>query len=62
MVESFSVKGSRCGSSRSQAFGGPKPKKLVNCQGLGGNPSSLAAKKMAPNKKPPNSGIYSAQT
>ena len=62
MVQAFSVKGSRLGgSSRSAAFGAPKPKKLINCSGQGGNPSSLAAKKSAPNKKPPKSGIFAAQ-
>ena len=62
MVQAFSAKGSRLGgSSRSAAFGGPKPKKLLNCQGLGGNPSSLAAKKQPPNKKPPSSNIFAAQ-
>ena len=45
-----------------QAFGAKKPKKLLNCQGLGGNPSSLATKKANPNKKPPKTDIFAAKT
>ncbi len=59
MVESFSVRGSRMGAS---TFGREqKPKKLVNCKGQGGNPSSLATKKAPPNKKPPKTDIFAAQ-
>ena len=61
MVERLSVSGrSMGGGSR---MGGPaKPKKLLHCNGLGGNPSSLATKKAGPNKKPPSSNIFAAQT
>ena len=57
----MSIAGSKVGSKRSMAFGGPaKPKKQINCRGVGGNPSSLAAKKVAPNKKPPKTNIFAA--
>ena len=53
MVEAFSVRGSTFGRVE-------KPKKLLNCKGLGGNPSSLAVKKAQPNKKPPKTDIFAA--
>ena len=59
MVESLSVTGSRVGG-----FGKGNPKRsdaLVKCRGLGGNPSSLAKKKAAPNPKPPKTDIFAAQ-
>ena len=58
MVEGFSVQGSRMGAS---TFGRvQEPKKVVNCRGMGGNPSSLATKKAPPNKKPPKTYIFAA--
>ena len=57
MVESFSVTGSRIGTG----VGNPKRKDvLVKCRGHGGNPSSLAKKKAAPNPKPPKTDIFAA--
>ena len=49
------------GSQKSSAFGSvKKPVKTINCKGMGGNPSSLAVKKGAPNKKPPKTDIFAA--
>ena len=50
--------------SRVGGFGKGNPKRsdaLVKCRGLGGNPSSLAKKKAAPNPKPPKTDIFAAQ-
>ena len=59
MVESLSVTGSRFGGGA----GNPQRKNvLVKCKGLGGNPSSLAKKKEVPNKKPPKTNIFAAQS
>ena len=63
MVEAFSVTGSKVGKVRSTAFGGAKPKQPIrNSAGMGGNPSSKAVKKAAPNKKPPKTNIFAAAT
>ena len=61
MVEAnFSVQGSRLGAKGTfQQRGGQK---LLNKNGMGGNPSSLAIKKAGPNKKPPSSNIFAAAT
>ena len=58
MVESLSVSGSRLGT---KFKGNPKRSEvLVKCRGLGGNPSSKAAKKAPPNPKPPKTNIFAA--
>ena len=48
------------GGAQSFSATGPS-NKLTNSKGLGGNPSSLAAKKAPANKKPPKSNIFAAK-
>ena len=60
MVEKLSVKGSQFGGSIFSNNASARPKKVMNCAGLGGNPSSLAPKKKQPNKKPPKTNIFAA--
>ena len=47
-------------SSSYGTFG--RPKKIVKCAGLGGNPSSVSKKKAAANPKKPTTDIFKAQT
>ena len=51
MVE-FSVKGSSMAMGAAGTFTKRGGQKLLNKNGMGGNPSSLATKKALPNKKP----------
>ena len=55
---------SRCSRSAFGSTGGKRGKgkkeKLLNTNGQGGNPSSLATKKAGPNKRPPSSNIFAA--
>ena len=45
-----------------QSFGATgSANRLMQSRGLGGNPSSLAAKKAPANKKPPKSNIFAAK-